>query len=1007
MSAPLRLPAAPVQARLWRARATPATPLALEARLSGPLRADVLQAAFAAVRARQEILRTTFAEHRDAVVQVVHPTRGARWLAPGEAGAAAHTLLGDLSRGPLVLAGLDAAHTLRLIAHPAVADYRSLELLAEEILAAYAAQLGVAEEPALEPVEFADVCIWIEQQLGELLTEPAGPDAPTAGLTSAPGDDPETREADARALGCQLVDVALAARLAHLSAEADRHGSGEREVVVEIGVTGRRPETRRVIGPFADIAAVPVTIPAGASTEDLITIAYAARHRAETRSPGCGIRLVGETAMDQRPILAPSHRPNPPTQWRRAGITVHTRDATPLPDTPQPDRSLTGTPLADAPRTHAPLTDNPHHPQVSRRDLALPPGPEEVLALIRERAGQGRHAGVLAEAARLGGALRRRGVAVEDALAICLTRGPDLVPALLATWWAGASYVPLDAAYPPDRLAAMLEDSHAPVVLVDSATRALIAGLDVPGHPELIDLDELRADSAQADAPVPVPASAAAYTIFTSGSTGRPKGVTIPRSAVSALLRAFAEVLDLGASDRFVAVTTLSFDISVLELLLPLVTGSELIVADEESAADALALRDVLHAERATAMQATPATWRALAGIGGIPDGLRLRLCGGEALPRDLATILATGPDGTTAWNVYGPTETTVWSAAGRVEVGADGQAAPVLVGPPLPGTRWYVLDDHLAPVRDGVVGDVWIAGAGVARGYLARPAQTADAFRPDREHAGERMYRTGDVGVLLPDGRIALHGRADHQVKIRGYRIELEEIEVALRRVPGIADAVVSAVVGPTGDPADRHLVAFIAPDLPPEGTEHVRESIGRSLPAYMVPSVILPLSELPRTPNGKLDRRALPEVSWGMSAAIPPPAEPPPAEPPPAEPPPAEPPLGDPPQVGRAPGLESRHTGPEAAARLAALWSELLGVPDPAPDDNFFALGGHSLTATFLVARIQTEFDVQIRLRQLLRHPTITAQLELIAAAPPRVATSTPVAEHDAVLAALTGTP
>jgi acyl-coenzyme A synthetase/AMP-(fatty) acid ligase/acyl carrier protein len=378
-------------------------------------------------------------------------------------------------------------------------------------------------------------------------------------------------------------------------------------------------------------------------------------------------------------------------------------------------------------------------------------------------------------------------------------------------------------------------------------------------------------------------------------------------------------------------VTTLSFDIAVLELLLPPLCGARVTVADAETAMDANALRRLLQNVGATAMQATPATWRALVTSGGVPETVRLRLCGGEALPRDLAADLLT--DGAELWNVYGPTETTVWSAAGRVSPND-----PVRVGPPIPGTRMYVLDEALRPVPVGVTGQVFLGGAGVTRGYHGKPSLTAQRFVPDPySTCGERLYATGDLGRWDPDGRIELLGRMDHQIKLRGFRIEIEEIETALRSCAGVTDAAVALVTEP-----EPRLVAYVVGP-----TEDLAGQLTRRLPEYMVPSLFEPLDRLPRTPNGKLDRAALPAPSL------------------------------------RAP-TPSRAPQTATEIELAQVWQDVLKLDQtPGVEDNFFVLGGHSLTAIALLARVRDAVGVEIALRELFNRPTIAGLVEALEAA------------------------
>ncbi|MFL5911944.1 MAG: AMP-binding protein, partial [Gaiellaceae bacterium] len=434
-----------------------------------------------------------------------------------------------------------------------------------------------------------------------------------------------------------------------------------------------------------------------------------------------------------------------------------------------------------------------------------------------------------------------------------------------------------------------------------------------------------------------------AYLIYTSGSTGRPKAVAVPRAAVSHLLGAFCELLDLSPADRWLSVTTPSFDIAVLELLLPLVRGARLVLADRSEVGDAALLRERLARDGITVLQATPVTWRLLDLAGGVPAAVRIRISGGEPIPADLVDVLVS--DGAQAWNGYGPTETAVYSAIGRV------LAPPVRIGGPVGDTRLYVADGRCQPVPPGVVGEVYIGGAGVARGYLGRPELTAERFVPDGFGGppGARMYRTGDLARRCADGSLDFVGRADQQVKIRGFRVEPGEIETQLRRQPGVA----AAAVGVGGQGADTALVAYLVPTDPaatvPELWPALRSRLARHLPDYMIPATAVLLGALPTTPSGKLDRTALPAPDWtAVRAAAPVPP--------------------------RTPTEEA----------LGRIWTDLLGVPTIGVHDNFFALGGHSLTATRLVARIRGALGAELPLRALFGAPTIAELAEVVGAEP-----------------------
>lgn len=544
----------------------------------------------------------------------------------------------------------------------------------------------------------------------------------------------------------------------------------------------------------------------------------------------------------------------------------------------------------------------------------------------------------------LAAVLRGQGVGPEVPVGLCMERTTGMVVAVLAVWAAQGAYVPLDPAFPEERLRLMREDAGIGLVLTQSGVDPRLLA-DVPRTLLLTSDGAVSSASrlAPGDAAAPAhrrdipggPEGGLAYVIYTSGSTGRPKGVEVPRRAVRNLLGAFSGRLGLTPQDRWLAVTTLSFDISVLELLLPLACGARIVVASAREAADGAALRALAVAQGTTILQATPATWRILLEAGGVPETIRTRLCGGEALPRDLADALLA--PGTSLWNVYGPTETTVWSTAGTVAPSPAG----IGLGEPISETSLYVLGDDGLPVADGEAGQLHIGGDGVARGYRGMPALTAARFLPDpfANRPGARMYATGDLVRRAPDGRLEYLGRADGQVKIRGFRIELDEIETVLRSADQVRQAAVGACEGPDGLPA---LVAYVVPaagSAPAGLWEALRGRLRSSLPDYMVPAQLVTLDALPLTPNGKLDRAALPAP-------------------------------------GGAPARTVPYRAPSTAVEeeIAAIWAEVLGTDEPVGlDDDFFDLGGHSLMAAQIIARIQARFGVAVPLLVLFEDSTV----------------------------------
>jgi amino acid adenylation domain-containing protein len=532
-----------------------------------------------------------------------------------------------------------------------------------------------------------------------------------------------------------------------------------------------------------------------------------------------------------------------------------------------------------------------------------------------------------ARANRLAHHLAGKGATAGTLVGLCLDRSADMVVAILAILKTGAAYVPLDPSFPVDRLAAMVDDSGLALVVATGD----LAGRVARSPAGLVLLDAGRA--AIASSPPHRPAAAARlddrmYVIYTSGSTGRPKGTEIEHRSVSNFLASMRREPGFRPGESLLAVTTPSFDISVLELMLPLVAGGKVIVAPREAVTDGDRLLAMMREVRPSVMQATPATWRMLllSGWEGTP-GLKI-LCGGEALPRDLADELLSR--GREVWNLYGPTETTIWSTVARVEPGTG--AVPI--GRPIARTRAYVLDGRMQPVPAGVLGELYIGGAGLARGYLKRPELTMERFVPDPFRRGERLYRTGDVARRRHDGQIEYVGRNDDQVKIRGFRIELGEVEAAIGRHPALREAAVAANDDGQGG---RRLVAYlVSGGERAKVQDEVRDLLRTQLPDYMVPSAFVFLDALPLTANRKVDRKALPA----------------------------------PVVVRSAPAVTPRS---ETERVVAATWGEVLGVPGISVHDDFFTLGGHSLQAAQIMARLRAAFPLELPLRLLFQSPTV----------------------------------
>ncbi len=535
--------------------------------------------------------------------------------------------------------------------------------------------------------------------------------------------------------------------------------------------------------------------------------------------------------------------------------------------------------------------------------------------------------------------LRSRGVRSETLVGFFLERSLDMVVSLLGILKAGGAYVPLDPAYPAERISFMITDSRMPVLL---AHQEGLQKLDLNGV-DAICLDRDWPGIEQADSGNPSPNTTRgqlAYVIYTSGSTGQPKGVQITHRAVVNFLDSMSREPGIRREDTLLAVTTLSFDIAALEIYLPLSAGAHLVIAGREATLDAGKLRDLLVSSGATVMQATPATWRMLveAGWEGLP-GLKI-LCGGESLPQDLAQQLLSKCS--SLWNMYGPTETTIWSAVNRVSAGKG----LVVIGRPIANTQIYVLDRSLNPVPIGVPGELYIGGVGLARGYWNRPELTAEKFIPDpfRCAPDARLYKTGDLVRYLPDGTLEFLGRIDQQVKIRGFRIELGEIESTLNSFAGIRESV---VVAREDTPGDKRLVSYFvaAPGAQPSVGE-LRNRLRQKLPEHMIPSAFVSLDAIPRTPNGKVNRRGLPLPDQAR------------------------------------PALEVSFVPPrnEMETKVAAMWQRLLQVDQVGRNDNFFDLGGHSLLMVQVHSALLKNVSTTVTMLDLFRYPTVKSLAEFL---------------------------
>jgi amino acid adenylation domain-containing protein len=507
-----------------------------------------------------------------------------------------------------------------------------------------------------------------------------------------------------------------------------------------------------------------------------------------------------------------------------------------------------------------------------------------------------------ARSSALAARLRAAGVGRGHFVALATDRSTALPLAALGIMKTGAAYLPLDLSYPAERVALMLDDSGARHVVT---TAALRDSVPVRADTTVIVIDDLpAAASAPLDSAGQPRPDDIAYLIYTSGSTGKPKGVLVPHSALSNFLSAMTDALGFTAADRILAVTSPSFDISVLEMFVPLVNGGAVIMASRDEVSDGERLARRLTESGATLLQATPSGWRLLMQLGWRGDTKLQAIIGGEPLPPSLAAWLR--PRVRTLWNAYGPTETTVWSTLARID--DDG---PIAVGKPIANTRIYVIGADGRVVPPGEIGEIVIAGDGVTRGYHQRPELTAERFVAEPGHGDARMYHTGDLGRWREDGQLEHLGRLDDQVKLRGHRIELGEIEVRLGEHPAVAQAVLGVQIVSADDP---RLVAWVRLRENAEATvSELRRHLRKLLPDYMVPSLIVPVDRIPLAPNGKIDRRALAQGTLERNASG---------------------------SQGEAPSTPTQQL-------VAEVWKRLLGVPEVTLGSGFFDLGGHSLLA------------------------------------------------------------
>ena len=513
-------------------------------------------------------------------------------------------------------------------------------------------------------------------------------------------------------------------------------------------------------------------------------------------------------------------------------------------------------------------------------------------------------------------------------VAVSIERSIDMLVSCMAVLKTGACYISIDPEYPIDRIEYMLDDSKAVLLLTQEEIEDDL-DLDSQINSICIDLESSKIEEQSSLKPsVKISSEDLAYIIYTSGSTGKPNGVMIPHGAAVNFLNSMSNKPGMSSNDTLLAITTLSFDISVLELYLPLHVGATVVIATSEETEDGEDLIDLIEDHDITVMQATPATWRLLLASGWEGNKSLKVLCGGEALPKDLVKSLL--PKIGEFWNMYGPTETTVWSSCFQVK----NDTSPILIGSPIANTEFFVLDTHMEPVPVGVYGELYIAGEGVAKGYFNREELTSKRF-VERTFGTvkKRLYKTGDLVKFHVDGSLEYGQRIDNQVKVRGFRIELGEIESALSEIDGIEHSIVVAREIRAGD---LRLIAYIV-----VGSEHsvtattLRKELRKTLPDYMLPQHFIELESMPLMPNGKINRKALPEITYDK-------------------------------------GTSEEHKAPSTYAekRLADIWADLLNMKSEEISiyDNFFEIGGHSLLSMQAIIRVKEITGIKLNPRVII---------------------------------------
>ena len=1014
------LPQSAAQQRLWflwqldPTSAAYAIPGAL--RLRGRLDEAALRRAFETLVARHESLRTTFHQDAEGAWQRIHPDLPLDYARldlehlPAETRDAEARRLReeealrpfDLVQGPLLRLRLlrldEQEHVLLATLHHIVADGWSLNLLMDEFARLYASLVqGQAPSLAGLPVHYADYAAWQRETLeageGErqlaYWRETLGDARPVLDL---PLDRPRGAAVEGRAARLERrLEPALCQALADLARAREaspfmvllaawqsllHRYSGQDDIRLGVPVANRgRAEVQGVVGffintlvlrgrldpamPFADVLAAARAASLGAQAHQDLPFDHLVEALG-AHAPGPFQVLFNHQQRDRRALqrlpglLAdelPWHSRDAKFELQlqteedeHGRFTLAFDYATALFDAATVERlaahfeALLRQAVArpDTPIGAFQLADNAERARLDAwgrgaRAGARPLLAEALTATARRHprrialawdGGEMTFEALHARADALAHALAARGIGPESRVGIALERSPELIVGLLAILKAGAAYVPLDVDYPAERLAYMMADSGLALLL----TQSHLPALPVPEGLATLALDRFEPPVPPEAAPLPAAhGEHLAYVIYTSGSTGRPKGVGNTQRAMSERLHWMLDRYGFDEGDVFLQKAPISFDVSVWECFLPLLAGGRLALAAPGEHRDPRRLVERVAAQGVSVLHFVPSLLRLFIDEPGLERCARLRLLfsGGEALPTELRDRVLARLPAVALHNRYGPTETAInvthWPCVAE-------NAPRVPIGRPLDGVRCHVLDTALQPTPVGVAGELCIGGVGLARGYLGRPGLTAERFVPSPDGDGERLYRSGDLARWRADGVLEYLGRIDRQVKLRGFRIELEEVERALRAQAGVRQAAVAIHEGAAG----AQLVGYVVA----EGEEsdldtRLRQALQRGLPNYMVPARIMVLERLPLSPSGKLERSALPAPQWTTRGH-------------------------------RPPRDELEH-------QVAAIWSEVLGVPRPGLDDDFFELGGHSLLATGIVSRVRQACDVDLPLRSL----------------------------------------